>query len=453
MKPEKHSIDFVPLSERYGSPKRLFTLWFSANMQVTAMIVGTLGVVGGLGLFWVILGLVVGNLSGAVFMAAHSTQGPHLGVPQMIQSRAQFGVYGAALPLLAVVVAYVLFFAANAVMMRDAVEHILPVGHSAALIVFGLVTFVVAFFGYELIHRIGTLMSWISAALLGTIAVIVLFTDQVDAGVTAPPTMDYTFATFLLVATQAFSWSLGFGPFVADYSRYLPADVRSRDTFTYSYLGQAMGSTLVMIVGALAATAAIDITASPALGVAGLFGRFAYPAMCLILIGVMLFNVLCLYSGYMSTVAIFSGFRNMDVIPPRTKFMVMGAIALLGTGIAVATQDDFFTFFGDILVAQVYVLVPWTAINLVDFYFIRRGDYVIEDVFDPNGRYGRYNIPTIAIFAVSIVAQVPFMNLSIYQGPVAEVLGADISCLVGLVLAVLLYSIILRPSRQTADVR
>lgn len=40
-------------------------------------------------------------------MALHSAQGPRLGIPQMIQSRAQFGFCGAILPILLVILMYV----------------------------------------------------------------------------------------------------------------------------------------------------------------------------------------------------------------------------------------------------------------------------------------------------------------------------------------------------------
>ena len=45
---EKRSIAFIPESERYGTPARLFSIWFSSNMQVTALIIGALGVLEGL---------------------------------------------------------------------------------------------------------------------------------------------------------------------------------------------------------------------------------------------------------------------------------------------------------------------------------------------------------------------------------------------------------------------
>ena len=34
------------------------------------------------------------------------------------------------------------------------------------------------------------------------------------------------------------------------------------------------------------------------------------------------------------------------------------------------------------LTLMLYLLVPWTATNLVDFFFVRRGHYAITDLFD-----------------------------------------------------------------------
>ena len=94
MKWEVRSIDFIPETERHGKVQNLFFIWFSANMQITTIVTGALGVVLGLNLTGALLAIVIGNVFGAVFMAYHSAQGPKLGIPQMIQSRAQFGFMG-----------------------------------------------------------------------------------------------------------------------------------------------------------------------------------------------------------------------------------------------------------------------------------------------------------------------------------------------------------------------
>src|SRR5208337_2431746 len=91
---ERHTIDHIPASQRHGSVFSLFTIWFGTNMQLTAIVTGALGTILGLTLPWAFAALLLGNLFGAVFMALHSAQGPKLGIPQMIQSRAQFGFHG-----------------------------------------------------------------------------------------------------------------------------------------------------------------------------------------------------------------------------------------------------------------------------------------------------------------------------------------------------------------------
>ncbi|MBA3278201.1 MAG: cytosine permease, partial [Geodermatophilaceae bacterium] len=113
---ERRTIDVIPDSERHGSPRDQFTLWFGANMQITAIVDGALAVVFGADALWAILGLLIGNIAGGIVMALHSAQGPRMGIPQMISSRAQFGVYGACLPLILVVLMYLGFAATGTVL-------------------------------------------------------------------------------------------------------------------------------------------------------------------------------------------------------------------------------------------------------------------------------------------------------------------------------------------------
>lgn len=110
MQIEKRSIDWIPSEERYGKASSLFNIWFNANMHITTLLTGGLSIILGLNIFYSILLILIGNLIGAIFMAAHSAQGPVLGVPQMIQSRAQFGVMGAIVPLVIVLFMYMGFF-------------------------------------------------------------------------------------------------------------------------------------------------------------------------------------------------------------------------------------------------------------------------------------------------------------------------------------------------------
>lgn len=454
MKLETRSIEFVPHAERYGSPKRLFTIWFSSNFQVTALMVGTLGIASGLSFAWTLLGLLVGNLVGTIFMAAHSAQGPHLGVPQMIQSRAQFGVHGAAIPLLVMVTAAVLFLAASGVLMRDALKALLPISDDQAIILVGVLTFVIGFIGYELIHRLGAWMSLLSTLVFGGALVLILLHPG-EAAVNTSLSSGFSWTAFNLVVAQAASWTLGYGPYVADYSRYLPANVNTRTTFWTTYCGCALGSFAMMALGALLAVAIPSALGhDPATAIATLFGPWAPLALGVIALGVIQYNVLCLYSAYMSTVTIFGAFGELRRVTSSAKALIMALLTVAATLIAIATQYRFDTFFADILIGQLYLLIPWSAINLADYYWVCRGQYEVGELYNAKGRYGRFNRRTLAVYAVSIIGTIPFMKLSFYTGFVANWLGADISWAVGLVLAGALYCMVnSQPAAKAAALR
>ena len=111
---ERHTIYQIPLDQRHGQARHLFTLWFGANMTVLTIVTGALATtvfhqsfVAG------VAGILVGNLVGAVFMALHAAQGPQLGVPQMVQSKGQFGSIGASFIVALVILMYVGYFAST----------------------------------------------------------------------------------------------------------------------------------------------------------------------------------------------------------------------------------------------------------------------------------------------------------------------------------------------------
>ena len=63
-----------------------------SNIMLLTIVTGGLAVtVFGLSFGWAVAGLALGNLLGGIFMALHAAQGPTLGVPQMVQTRGQFG--------------------------------------------------------------------------------------------------------------------------------------------------------------------------------------------------------------------------------------------------------------------------------------------------------------------------------------------------------------------------
>ena len=119
--------------------------------------------------------------------------------------------------------------------------------------------------------------------------------------------------TFLLAISLGAGWQLTFGPYVADYSRYLPRATSDRTTFWSTFAGSVIGSQWSMTFGALVAAVAGDAFLDDQVG---FVGSLAGPALIAVLIylviviGKLTVNCLNAYGGFMSiltTVTAFNG--------------------------------------------------------------------------------------------------------------------------------------------------
>ncbi|MER6308723.1 cytosine permease [Streptomyces sp. NPDC001657] len=442
---ERHSIDVVPDDERHGSPVSQFTLWLGANLQITAVVTGALAVVFGANAFWAVIGLLLGNLLGGAVMALHSAQGPRLGLPQMITSRAQFGVRGAVVPLALVIVMYIGFFASGSVLAGQAVGELTQLGETPGIVLFAAVTALAAAVGYRLIHALGRIAGLVCALAFVYLGVRLL--QRADLGTLLH---DHRFGlpVFLLAVSLSASWQLAFGPYVADYSRYLPRHTSARATFWWTLSGSVLGAQWSMTFGALAAAAAPDAFVGHevgyvvGLGGAGLIASFLYFVIAL---GKLTINVLNTYGGFMSLVTSVSGFRGQRVLSPRGRAGYIAGIMLAGTAVALLGKDSFLTSFKDFLLFLLTFFTPWSAINLTDYYLISKERYDIAALSDPAGRYGAWNARALTVYLLGVLAQLPFLATHFYTGPlVAPLGGADVSWLVGLAVPAVLYGLVAR---------
>src|SRR5881396_2398309 len=119
---EARSIDWVPETERHGKIWHQAPLWFLGNFQYFSIPIGFVGPSLGLSMWWTILAGVLGILTGTVFMAFHAAQGPTLGLPQMIQSRAQFGYRGVIVALAGTLFTFVGFNVIDVLMIHQGLE-------------------------------------------------------------------------------------------------------------------------------------------------------------------------------------------------------------------------------------------------------------------------------------------------------------------------------------------
>src|SRR6202158_3360236 len=231
---EKRSIDYVPLAERHGEVWHLWPVWFSGDAHLATLAVGVLGITLGGNLVWTAMAVAAGCALGTFFMAFHSTQGPQLGLPQMIQSRPQFGYVGALLVWGVALFAYIGFNAFNQILAAQTLHSLYGVPSTPALLIFALLAVSLAIAGYDLIHLAQRWIAYVLIVALLVFSVAVLSKAPLPAEQLAWG--DFRAVPFLAQLFAAASYQVAWSIYVSDYSRYLPRDVGVSASFWWTYL-------------------------------------------------------------------------------------------------------------------------------------------------------------------------------------------------------------------------
>lgn len=440
---ETRSIDYVPLAERRGEVRHLWPVWFTGDAHLATLATGAISVVGGLDLFWSSIAVIGGCILGTVLMALHCSQGPQLGLPQMIQSRPQFGYLGALLVWVVALVTYIGFNALNQSLAASTVKELVGLPEGPTIVVFAILAALIAAAGYDLIHKAQRLLAYLMLAVLAVYTVgffaVVDLTTLLQPGPFKPTLF---LVQFFAAAGYQLSWSI----YVSDYSRYLPREVGIRASFFWTFWGAFIGGAWMMLVGAFAAAAFsnADIVVALRHSADAMFGGFGVIMLVSSFGGLITITSLNLYGASLTMLSVVD-----SVTPIRLGIAsrIMALVAVLGTSLALslALSGNVLHALEAFLAVLVYLFTPWTAINLVDFFFVRKGRYSIRAMFMADGLYGRWNWRGLTSYAVGFIAMIPFFKTELYVGPVAQALGgADISMLIGLPVSAAVYLILCR---------
>lgn len=436
---DQYAIQWVPDHARRGKPFQQFILWFSTSLQITAIVDGALAVVFGVPAITAIWGLLAGNLLGGIVMALHAAQGPRLGLPQMISSRVQFGVKGAALPLLLAIFMYLGFATTGAALSGQAINRILGVDHAAiGILIFGLGTVLIASAGYHVIHLMSRLASVLSIFGFGYLF-WKLLGNHSYAELLPPQTG--SIAQFLLAMSLSAAWQLTLAPYVADYSRYLPADTKGSRVFWPALLGTVLSSQISMSFGVMLAGTGASFLKNQV----GVLGDLVEPNLAILIFivivaGKLAANSLNAYGGYMCLLTIVTGMRGGMPHKLLSRHLVVPLFIACTMMLAIFASPDLLNHFKNFVLLILVAFVPWSAINLIDFYLISRERVDIPALYQPSGRYGAYNAAALSSYCIGVLVQIPFLNQSFYKGYFVDLLGGtDLSWVAGLLVAAIVY--------------
>jgi len=144
-------------------------------------------------------------------------------------------------------------------------------------------------------------------------------------------------------------------------------------------------------------------------------------------------------------------------VVPTTSIRIVTVLvtALLSVVPAMFIKGSFMADFQDFLLLVLYFFIPWTAVNLVDYYVVRKGHYAIAEIFNPDGMYGRWGWRGIISYLVGFFAMSPFFVIGTwYTGFLGHKLNdVDISLFVGLPISGVLYYYLARTIDVAAETR
>ena len=447
---ERRSIDYVPVAERHGKVWHLWPVWFSGDAHLATVATGMVGLALGGNLVWMILAVILGGALGTFFMAFHSTQGPQLGLPQMIQSRPQFGFKGALLVWGVALIAYIGYNSFNQVLAAQAVQSLYGGSTATIIIVFSALALTLAIVGYDFIHIAQRVIAYvmIAALFLFTVLASRLHFPAAQFDISAFKVIPFLAQVFAAAAYQL-SWSI----YVSDYSRYLPVNVSVRASFWWTYLGAFIGGVWMMLVGSIvgAVYPTLDVPTALQTAANAMLPGFGKPLLILSLLGLVTVTSLNCYGASLTLLSVVDSLKSIR--PSTTKrIAAMLFSTLLASIITIRATNNFMTEFSNFLGILLYLFTPWTAINLIDFYVVRKGHYSIKEIFNPDGMYNRWNWRGMTAYAVGFIAMIPFFSTGIYTGPIAKALGGvDISMLIGLPVSAFVYYFACRTMDLAAD--
>ena len=454
---EPGGVEYIALKERHGKPIQLFWTWLSPNLEFATVFIGVIAVAYlGLNLWQAATAIIIGTALGSITHAVLSSWGPKFGVPMMVESRGAFGFLGNILPAaLNGITASFGWFLVNSVSGAFAIQALFPSFNFPfwlAFLVIVVLQVAVATLGYNLIH---VFERW-ALPLLGIVFAVACVSIFVHG--------NYGFSQpsipggWLLAFTAAFGYAVGWNPFAADYTRYLPPTTNRMMVGFWAGFGVFLSCIVLELAGAVLVTVTGTKWGATDIPTAQLQRAMPDPIYYLTLVcialGAVAANAINIYSGTMSLVSL--GIKEMGMSLKQRRAALAIIVGVIGFVLGIVYQANVGpgTKYENFLLLISYWIAPWLAVVFVD-YWLRRGDYGDESIFY-NTKIFRWQ-GVVAMGVGVVVSIYLFANVfGLYVGPIptSNAGVGDVTFIVGFVISAVLYYVFnLGLRKQTAETR
>jgi nucleobase:cation symporter-1, NCS1 family len=404
---EANGINVIGDDERKGTARQLFWPWFGANVSVLGLSYGSFTLGFGISFWQAVIAGAVGIVFSFLLCGFVAVAGKRGSAPTMILSRAAFGVRG---NWIATAISWVLTVGWETVLTVLATLATAtvftqlgwgggPVVKILALLVVAVLTIGGGVMGFDLIMRMQTVITIVTAVLTAVFIAFVI--PHIDwAKVAAAPAGSTGSVIGALVFLMT-GFGLGWVNAAADYSRYLPRSTSNRAVIGWTTFGSALAPIVLLAVGLLLAASSPDlnkaIAADPIGALASVLPTwYLVPFVIVAVLGLVGGAVLNIYSSGLALLA--AGLKA----PRFAAALIDGVIIILGTIYVAFFADDFLGPFQGFLITLGTPIAAWCGVMLADIAS-RRNGYADEDLYDPNGRYGSVRWVAVGTVLVSTV--------------------------------------------------
>ncbi|KAL1943828.1 hypothetical protein VTO73DRAFT_3646 [Trametes versicolor] len=437
---ETNGIDPILPEDRTDTKLyQMFFVWFSANMNVLGFGTGSSGpAFFGLGLRDSFVILVIVDLISCVIPAYFAVFGPKLGMRSMVLARYSWGYFGSIFPGAFTVFSMQGFLILNCIIGGQTLASVSShLDDTLGIIIIGILSLIVTFFGYRVIHWYET-VAWIPSVITFVVILGLGGKHLTQAPVPPPPTTSTILSFATTIASSVISWCI----MTPDYGVYHTNKASSTRIFLYSYAGFFLSSLTSHLLGAAFAAAAPGVPSWEAgfdngnnaggliravLSPSGGFGKFL---TVLLALSVPSTCAPTLYTFASSFMAIHANFARV----PRYVYIFISEAILIP--VAIIGARHFYATFVDVMNVIGYWSTVFAAIVIAEHVVFRQNDwerYDLSQYCQPNGL--PLGLAAILAFLCACGIIVPCMSQAWYVGPIANAGTGDIGIIVGFALA------------------
>jgi purine-cytosine permease-like protein len=391
-------------SERRGSARSLFWPWAGANVSLLALSYGSFFLGFGISFKQATWAAIIGTTCSFFLVGISSLAGKRSNAPTMVLARASFGVKGSIIPGF---LSYFIFVGWETVLVSLATlatgtvfSRIGGVNQNLALILGFLIAVSLTIYGgvlgFNVIMRLQKILTVVTVVM--TVVYILLTIDTVNwnavNSIKGGSTQGFIGALIFGVTGIGLGWV----NCAADYSRYLPRSVSSKAVVGWTVFGASVVPIILVIYGAALSASSKDLSNAIAMDPIGALTSllptwFLIPFALVAIIGLVGGAILDLYSSGLALVSIGVPIKRHQAAIIDASIMFAGCFYI------VWVADNFFYPFQGFLITLGVPVAVWSAIFVADV-IMRKQPYFEQDLFDQHGRYGSFNVGSIALMAI-----------------------------------------------------